>query len=169
MEAQARLFAGELERGIELARSADPIGEAADSEFLWRRHTVYGDHAAMVGRPLEALVHYAESLEQAQIRGNEMQILFDLIGVASALAAGGADEDAVEVAALAEKQIDELGIPGASAVHLLGQDQHLEARRRLDPEVIQEREARGQAVPAGQRVSRACELARAHAFSNSRA
>ena len=170
MEAQARLFAGELDRGIELATSSEPIGEAADSEFLWRRHTVYGDHAAMAGRPLEALAHYAESLEQAQIRGNEMQILFDLIGVASALAAAGADEDAVEVAALAEKQVDELGIPGASPpVHALGQDQHLAARRRLGPEVTQEREARGQAVPAGQRVSRACELARAHAFSSSHA
>ena len=108
-----------------------------------------------------ALWNAIRSLEEAQLRGNEMQILFDLLGVASALAQLGADEDALEVAAMGEQQVAELGIPGASAVHLLGQDQHLGARERLDATKVRESEARGQAIPAGQRVTRACELARA--------
>src|SRR5207248_773383 len=140
LEAQARLFGGQLERADGLLAAAQPVGEAGEAEFLWRRHTLYGDLAAQSGRPEEALGHYARSLEEAQLRGNEMQILFDLLGVASALAQLGADEDALEVAAMGEQQVAELGIPGASAVHLLGQDQHLGARERLDATKVRESE-----------------------------
>jgi predicted ATPase/class 3 adenylate cyclase len=167
MEAQARLFGGDLDRARELHAAAAAIGEAADAEFLWRRHTSYGDYAALSGRPHEALGHYANSLEEAQIRGNELQVLFDLFGVASALGAVGADEDAIEVAALADQQIAELGIPGATAVHLMGQDQHLGVRKRLDAATLEASEARARAVPAGQRVTRACQLARARVLMTS--
>jgi predicted ATPase/class 3 adenylate cyclase len=167
LEAQAHLFAGDLDRALELENAAIPIGEAAEAEFLWRRHTIYGDHAALSGRPHEALGHYANSLEEAQTRGNEMQILFDLFGVASALADAGADEAAVEVAALTDKQLAEMGVSGATAVHLLGQDKHLAARERLAAATLQACEVRGRAVPAGQRVTRACQLARAHALTMS--
>jgi tetratricopeptide (TPR) repeat protein len=163
LESQARLFAGQQDRALELLATAVPIGEAADAEFLWRRHTVYGDHAALSGRPREALDHYAQSLEEAQLRGNEMQALFDLIGVASALAALGADEDALEVAAMADTQMTELGIPTATAVHLLGQEEHVPAAERVGPKRAKQAKLRGGAVPAARRVARACEIARARA------
>jgi predicted ATPase len=165
LESQARLFAGQHDRALELMAAAEPIGEAMDAEFLWRRHTLYGDHAALTGRPREALESYAQSLEEAQLRGNEIQTLFDLIGVASALAALGADEDAVEVAAMAHKQMTELGIHAATAVHLLSQEEHPAAAERLEAGRAKQAELRGHAVPAGQRVPRACEIARVRAAS----
>jgi hypothetical protein len=162
LESQARQFAGELDRAAELQAEAERVGAPVDAEFLWRRHTVYGDLATLSGRPRDALEHYARSLEEAEVRGNEMQVLFDLLGVASALGVLEHDEEAVEVAGMAEKQIAELGGPEASVVHLLGQDAIVAARERLGSGPAAACDDRGRAVAAGRRVTRACELARAY-------
>ena len=70
----------------------------------------------------EALEHYSDSLEAAELRGNDAQVLFDLLGVANVLGVLGADQDAIEVAGMAEKLIAELGGPEVSATHLVGQE-----------------------------------------------
>lgn len=168
LHAQARLFAGEVDRAAEQQAEAERIGEAADAEFIWRRHTVYGDLAALTGRHAEALGHYAHSLEEAQLRGNEMQVIFDLLGVANALASVQEDEHSAEVAGMADQQVAELGGPEASGSHLMGQEPLLAARERLGAAGAAACDARGRAVPAGQRVTRACELARAVALVGSR-
>jgi predicted ATPase len=162
IEAQARQFAGQLDRAVEVLAEAEQVGEASDAEFLWRRHTVRGDLAALSGRPYDALGHYADSLEIAEARGNEAQVLFDLIGVADTLGGLGLDEDALLVGGMAAQQISELGGPEASGVHLFGQERLVAARERAGAAVAADWDARGRAVPAAQRVARTCLLARAH-------
>jgi tetratricopeptide (TPR) repeat protein len=168
IEAQARQFAGELDRAVELLAEAERVGEPVDASFLWRRHTVLGDLATLSGQSLEALEHYAYSLEAAELRGNDAQVMFDLLGVANALGALRADEEAVEVAAMAEKLVAELGGPEASGTHLVGQEAVVAARERLGPLATASCSARGHSVPPAQRVTRACELARAQALAGSR-
>ena len=104
LEAQARLFAGQLERAAEQLREARRIGEPVDAIMLARMPTIEGDLEMQSGRPREALGHYARSLEAAQARSDEVQVLFDLLGVAIGCAALGDDEDALLVAGLAEAQ-----------------------------------------------------------------
>jgi predicted ATPase/class 3 adenylate cyclase len=161
MEAQARQFAGELTIAAALQAEAERVGRPVDCHFLWRRHTIYADHAMLSGRPLEALSEYALSLEAAQVHGNEIQVLFDLVGVANALAAARDDQASVEVAAMAEQQMTELGGRTASDLEPLGYREIAEARDRLGPDQVEESEARGRSVAAAGRVGRACELARA--------
>jgi predicted ATPase/class 3 adenylate cyclase len=168
IEAQARQFAGEPDRAVELLAEAERVGQPVQASFLWRRHTVLGDLAALSGRSSEALEHYADSLEAAELRGNDAQILFDLLGVANALGVLGADEEAIEVAAMAEKLVAELGGPEASATHLVGQEAIDAARERLGPLRTANGASRGQSVPPARRVARACELARAWGLVGSR-
>ena len=168
IEAQARQFAGELDRAVELLAEAERVGEPVEASFLWRRHTVLGDLAALSGRSLEALEHYADSLEAAELRGNDAQVMFDLLGVANALGVLGADEAAIEVAGMAEKLVAELGGPEASGTHLVGQAAVVAARERLGPRATANCSSRGHSVPPAQRVARACALARAHALTGSR-
>jgi tetratricopeptide (TPR) repeat protein len=168
IEAQARQFAGEPDRAVELLAEAERVGQPVEASFLWRRHTVLGDLAALSGRSSEALEHYADSLEAAELRGNDAQILFDLLGVANALGVLGADEEAIEVAAMAEKLVAELGGPEASATHLVGQEAIDAARERLGPLPAANGTSRGQSVPPARRVARACELARAWGLVGSR-
>jgi tetratricopeptide (TPR) repeat protein len=163
LEAQARQFAGELDRAADLQAEAERVGTPVDADFLWRRHTVYGDHALLSGRPADSFEHYARSLEAAEEHDNQMQVLFDLLGVATALATLEDDAQALEVTAMATALMSELGGPGAVAAHLLGQDTIAAARERLGPVATAAAEQRGRTVPVAQRVSRACELARAYA------
>jgi predicted ATPase/class 3 adenylate cyclase len=168
IEAQARQFAGELDRAVELLAEAERVGEPVDAAFRWRRHTVLGDLAALSGRSLEALEHYADSLEAAELRGNDAQVMFDLLGIANALGVLGADEVAIEVAGMAEKLVAELGGPEASGTHLVGQEAVVAARERLGPPATTSCISRGHCVPPAQRVTRACALARAQALAGSR-
>jgi predicted ATPase/class 3 adenylate cyclase len=162
LQAQAYLFGGDIERAAELRAEAERIGEPADAQFLWRCHTVDGDIALFSGRPADALEHYARSLEEADLRGNQIQILFDVLGVAGALGGIGEDEAAVEVSGIADRQIEEIGAREGSLIYHLGYDDFATAQERLGPEATAEHKARGAAVPAAGRVARACELARAH-------
>ena len=162
IEAQARQFAGEFDRALELITEAERVGGPVDSAFLWRRHTVLGDLATLTGKPHDALAHYADSLEGAEQRHNDAQVMFDLLGVANALAMVGSDEDALEVTGMALQLVAELGGPeAAAATHLLGRDEVTAARERLGASAASACIARGRTVGAGQRVTRACVLARA--------
>jgi hypothetical protein len=87
-------------------------------------------------------------------------VYFDLVGMAIALAALHRDEDAVEVTALARSQAEDLGGRAGEVLgHSLGESWIEQATERLGPERESAARARGTAVPAGQRVARACALA----------
>jgi hypothetical protein len=128
--------------------------------------TQLGDLAVARGRPAEALEPYARSLESAERRGDALQVFFDLAGMANALGALARDEDAVEVYALARSQAEDVG---ESAVqlgeHLLGDSWVRSAAERLGGEGEAAARSRGHAVPPGQRVARACALARVPALA----
>jgi hypothetical protein len=162
LEAQARLGAGELDRAEKLLAEAQRIGGPLDTKALWHIDTLHGDLAMQSGRPRDALEPYARSLEAAELRGDALQVLFDLQGVASALALLGADSDALEVSGLVEAQGLDIGGAGASYVHhTLGSDPVTAAEQRVGAPASQLK-ARGGAVPGSARVARACQLARAH-------
>jgi hypothetical protein len=113
-------------------------------------------------RPHDAIEHYSRSLEEGQERRNELQVLFDLLGLGNALATLGDDAAALEVVGLAETQIAEMGGREATGVeHLLGADEVLAAEQRVGHPAASDLRGLGRAVPAGGRVARACELGRA--------
>lgn len=159
-ESQARLDAGEIDAAYALAAQAEQIGTGADADGAWRCHTSYGDASLASGRPRDALRHYARSVEEAHNRGDAMQELGDVIGIASALALLGLDEDAMEVAGIAAAQNTELLGDSTASMWQWTEESILAAKGRLGPTATQTFEARGRAVPAGQRTMRACQLAR---------
>ena len=100
--------------------------------MLWHIDTVKADLALLTGRPQHALVHYVLSIEAAQARGDELQVFFDLFGIALALAELCDDTDALEVHAMAEAQGEQIGGLDTGAVgHLLGQDPIVAAEARV--------------------------------------
>ena len=158
MEAQARLFAGDLDRATQQFAEAERLGEPVDAAWLGGRETSRADLAVASGRPEEALEHYALSLEAALVSGNSFQIFTDLTGLAYALASAGHDVAALEVAGLASAQGAEVG---ASSLNIMsGGEELAAAEQRLGPAGAEHR-ARGIAVPTGGRVARACALAHA--------
>lgn len=161
-EAQAHLLAGNRHRAAEQLAEGERIGAPVDANLLWSAETMHGDLAMASGRPRDALEHYAHSLEAAQARNDGLQVLFDLLGIATALADLCDDAEALEVAGLAEAQgVDMAGVPAAMTVgHLLGRDSLVAAEERAGPLGARELKARGRDVPAGNRVTRACQLAR---------
>jgi predicted ATPase len=161
LNAQAHLSNGDFEGASRLLEQADRLAERSDADFIWRRLTLLGDTAAMQGRFDQALEFYAESLEEAERRGHAMQILFDLMGTALSLASAERDTDAIEVLALAERHAAEIGGRAGIAFHMLSGEPLVQAEARLGPSRVAEARARGEQVPAAQRVTRACQLCRA--------
>ncbi|MEA2135554.1 MAG: hypothetical protein QOC68_3463 [Solirubrobacteraceae bacterium] len=161
-EGQALTFAGEHERAAEALADAERIGAPVDAKQLGQIDTVYADLAMQRDRPHEALPHYVRSIEAAESRDDLLQVHFDLQGLANALARLEHDAEALEVHALAEAHGSEMGGPGGSIVdHLFGRDPIILAEQRAGAAAAAENHARGYAVPAGRRVFRACQLARA--------
>jgi predicted ATPase/class 3 adenylate cyclase len=158
--AEAHLFAGDLDRAAEQLAEAERIGAPVDASKLWCVETAHGDLAMASGHPREALEHYARSLEAAQARKDDLQVLFDLQGIAIGLAVLGDDAEALEVAGLAEAHgVDMSGPAALTVAHVLGSDSLVAAEERVGAATA-ELKARGKAVPAGSRVARACQLAR---------
>jgi class 3 adenylate cyclase/predicted ATPase len=162
LEAQAHLFHGDFERARERFADAERADALIPTQLLTAADTFRGDFAMRLGRPEEALEPYARSMSTAEARGNDLQVLFDLLGVATALAACGRDVEAIEATGLAEAQGVEVAsmsdFAGASFTHLLGDAAIVAARDRLG-DAAREPLARGRAVPAGRRVATACALA----------
>ncbi len=158
-EAQARMAAGELDRARELLVEAGEIGAPVDAKMLEARDTLEADLALLSRRPRDALEHYARSMESAQARADVQQVWFDLCGTAAALALSGDDAEALEVVALAESQARENGAHANAAQGVLGWEHVVAAAERLGPRRVGELKALGVAVPAGERVVRACDLA----------
>jgi predicted ATPase len=160
-EAQARMFAAEIARPLQQLVEAGEIGAAVDAKALWHVDTLRGDLAVMASRPGDSLEHYARSLEAAQTRGDQLQIFHDLSSVADVLAMLHEDASALEVAGLAEAQAHDLRGPSATAEHQFGDDTTAAAQERIGPTRSAELIAHGRAVAAGNRVTVACQLARA--------
>jgi hypothetical protein len=89
----------------------------------------------------------------------------DLTAIAHALARLGEDAAALELTGVVEALSAEmLGPEGPAVPHFPGIDDELAAAEaRAGAAAAAECKARGRAVPAGLRVTRACELARAFA------
>jgi predicted ATPase/class 3 adenylate cyclase len=162
LEAQAQVAAGALELGAERLAEAERVGGPPDVKLLWHKDTIYADLAMKAGRVQEALGHYARSLIAAEGRGDDLQVLFDLQGLANALATLERDRDAVEVFGLAEGLTAQMSdvIP-APVEHLFGMEPLAAAQQRLGPQAVGRCKALGREHPAARRVARACELARA--------
>jgi predicted ATPase/class 3 adenylate cyclase len=158
-EAQARMLTGQLDRATDQLAECGRIGATVDAKALWHVDTLTGDLAMLSGRPRAAFAPYARSLEAAQARGDQLQVFHDLEGVAKVLAILQEDADALEAAGLAEAQGHDLG---RTAAHLTAGDYVTAAEERLGAAVAGDLKARGRAVPAGNRVTVACRLARAY-------
>jgi tetratricopeptide (TPR) repeat protein len=159
--AQAHLFAGDLSRAAEQLAEAERVGAPADASKIRAADTLRGDIAMASGRPGDSLEYYAKSLEGAQAREEHLQVLFDLLGIATALARLRDDTGALEVAGLAAAQGADIGGPAANIItHMLGDDALTAADARAGSVRSAELKARGRAVPAADRVARACQLAR---------
>jgi predicted ATPase/class 3 adenylate cyclase len=160
LEAQALIAHGALEEAEGRLAEAERVGIAADAWALTHTDTVRGDLAMAAGRPENALGPYAQSLENAQIRGDQLQVLFDLRGIALALAALARDEEALEVHGLAEIEATELAGSQDAGQHLLGNLEHHAAEKRLGRTRASAARDRGRTVSPGLRVAVACRLAR---------
>jgi tetratricopeptide (TPR) repeat protein len=160
-EAQARIVARELDLAAELLAKAADIGAAVDAKALCFLDTLQGDLAVLSGELHAALEHYAHSLEAAQERGDQLQIYHDLRSVAHVLALLDEDRAALEVVGMTEAHTEEMRGPGAaSSEHLLG-DAVGAARERLGATLAKKLAAGGRVVPPGNRVTVACQRARA--------
>ena len=158
--AQAHLFAGHLDLAAEQLSEAEQIAAETGGKLLWSIDTVWADLAVSSGRIEDGLERYVRSLESAQARDDQLQVMFDLFGVANALALLHDDDHALETLGIAEAHAIEVSGPAARAVqHLLDRDLLTAAERLVGAEAADELKARGHAVPAGRRVSRACDLA----------
>jgi predicted ATPase/class 3 adenylate cyclase len=158
MEAQAYVFLGDVDGAAWRYVEGERIGAPVDTTVLWRRETFRADLAMAQGRHGEALGHYAASLATAQALGNEVQVLLDLEGVCWMLARLGRDADALEAAGLAEAQAKD--VQGSFEGSGVPYPEDLAApEARLGAAAAAELRAKGRAVPAGSRVSRARALA----------
>jgi predicted ATPase/class 3 adenylate cyclase len=160
LEAQARMAAGELNEAQARLSEAERTGEPVDASSMRFLDTLRGDLATASGRPADALEPYARSLELAQARGDALQVLFDLRGLANAVALIGRDADALELLGIAEMQATEIGPSGAVGEHLQGAEPVVAAHERAGTAAAADLTGRGRAVPSGYRVTRACQLAR---------
>jgi predicted ATPase/class 3 adenylate cyclase len=159
MDAQAHLFAGDVDGAATRYAEAERIGLPVDTTILWRRETFLGDLAMGQGRYEDALGHYGASLEVAQAIGNEVQVALDLQGAAWMLAKLGRDAAALEVAGIGDAQLFDVGGSFTGAGVPIEAHITAAARRLGEPAATELRES-GRAVPAGARVARAVALAR---------
>jgi hypothetical protein len=96
--------------------------------------------------------------------GDSSQVADDLFGVVDALAALGQDEEALEVAGIVESLMAEAGRSIAYPTRVVSRIEFLrDTEQRIGPARAAELKDRGRAVPAAERVARACQLARSHA------
>jgi predicted ATPase/class 3 adenylate cyclase len=159
LEGQALIGARLLDEAAARLAEARTVGSPVDAEALYSLDTLLGDLAIFNGRPTDAIEPFTRSLEQSLANGNFRQIMYDLFGVAEALAALGHDAESLEVAGMAESQGVEIG-----AAPDIPYVEHLrDLQQRIGPARAAELKQRGLADDPVERVARACQLARAHA------
>jgi predicted ATPase/class 3 adenylate cyclase len=161
-ETQARMLAGDLDRAAEQLAEVRRIGSPVHAKALWHIETLLGDLAVLSGEPQEGFEHYARSLEEAQARGDRLQVFHDLLGVANGLALLHRDTEALEVAGMVHAEgVDVGGSAAGMTEHIIADNALAAAQRRVGTELATELQARGRTIPAGRRVTVACERARA--------
>jgi tetratricopeptide (TPR) repeat protein len=162
MFTQALIATGRLEEAAERLEQTRRVAESVNASALRYIDTQTADLAMAAARPAEALDPYARSLEHAEARNDQLQVLFDLRGMANALGALAQDEAAVEVQGMAEAHAVGLGGDAQTmATHTLGDAPLQAAVARLGPELSAQALHRGRVVAPGLRVARACQFARA--------
>jgi predicted ATPase/class 3 adenylate cyclase len=143
----------DLDEGAALAASSDAV-------CAWFIDTVRADIDLVSGRPVAAAEGYLRSVQAAAARGDALQVSFDLHGIATAVAAAGRHEDALELSGSATAHDAHFGRGGDA---LTGDPIFLPpivaAREALGPERAAAAEARGRAVPQPQRLEHAYALA----------
>jgi class 3 adenylate cyclase/predicted ATPase len=160
-ETQARMLAGELDQAAAQLAEVKRIGEPVRAKALWHVETLLGDLAVLSGEPQAGFAHYARSLEEAQARGDRLQVFHDLLGVANALALLRRDTEALEVAGMVHAEgLDVGGSAAGTAEHIIADNALAAAQQRVGIDLAAELQARGRAIPAGRRVTVACERAR---------
>jgi class 3 adenylate cyclase/predicted ATPase len=157
-EAQALISARLFDEAAARLDEARTVGSPVDANVLYYLNTQLGDLAVLGGRPADALEPFARGLEQALADGLLMQIAWDMLGIAEALAALGHDAESLEVAGMAEGQGAEIGAATDPFDY-----EHLAAlEQRIGPARAKELKERGRAAGPADRVTRACQLARLH-------
>ena len=158
LEAHARRAAGELDRAAGLLDEGERVALDSDATALAALATFRAALALERGRPAEALEHYAQSLLEAERRGDALDVMWDLDGAATALGALGRDEDSLVVLGMLRGQAADLG--AAPAIGPIAGGHHLAAAEaQLGPHAAAAAEARGRAVPRWQRVTTVCRIA----------
>ena len=158
-EAQALMAARLLDEAAARVDEARTVGSPVDANALYDLDGWDGLLAVLAGRPGDALEPFARTLEQDLADGSYSQSASDLFIVADALAALGHDAESLEVAGMAESQSTEIG----GAPETLFVDHLAALERRLGQATAAELKERGRAANPGDRVARACQLARSHA------
>jgi predicted ATPase/class 3 adenylate cyclase len=162
LTAQARIVAGDLDHAAALLTEAEQVGLPVEAKMLRHLDTLRGDLAVAAGAPDAAIAHYARSLERAEARGDDLQVMFDLWGLVGALALIGQDSEAVEVAGIAQAHSREISGPASKTLqHMLTSGAVTVASQRLGASRAAEQTERGRSIPPGARVTRACRLATA--------
>jgi predicted ATPase/class 3 adenylate cyclase len=161
-ETQARILAGELDQAAAQLAEVRRIGDPVRAKALWHVETLLGDLAVLSGETQAAFAHYARSLEEAQARRDRLQVFHDLLGVAKALALLCRDTEALEVAGMVHAEgLDIGGSAAATTEHIIADNALAAAQQRVGINVATELQSRGRVIPAGRRVTVACERARA--------
>jgi len=160
MKVAALTGARRFDAAREALRECDRIAGGRQSPQLERLDSTRGDLARLAGEFDEAVIHYTRSLTTAELRMDPRSIYRGACGLARVLARKELDGPALELAGISEAQADDLEAEGFELVGFPFDDGELErASERVGGEVAQALIAEGRAVPAGQRVKRACHLA----------
>jgi predicted ATPase/class 3 adenylate cyclase len=160
-EAQALIVARRLDEAAARLDEARTVGSPVDANALRDLDSLLGDLALADGRPADALEPKARSLETAFADGDSGQAGIDLINMVEVLAALGEDEETLEVMGTAESLMAEIG---SNPTHVLSRLTFLtDIEHRIGSARAAELKELGRAVPAAERVTRVCRLARSHA------
>lgn len=131
------------------------------SMYARYEHNLHGDAERAAGRYAAAIELYIRSLHNSVARADELQAMYDLTGLAATLISDGALAGGLEAAGMARAVANEQFGSPTFADHAVGTHRILGAQAAVGAERAGHLQAAGLAVPAGQRVVRAAELAAA--------
>ena len=157
-EAQARIAAGDLDSAGELLDECERVARQADATALATLPALRAALALERGRAAEALERYAYHLLDSEGRRDALDVMWDLVSAANALAALGRDHDALVVLGMSGAQAADAGAMPAPE-HLTGNHRVLAAEQRLGPRAAEAAQTRGRAIELGQRVATVCRMA----------
>ena len=165
MEAQARMFTGDLEGAHRSLEIAEWMGSEVDTTRLRDRHAFRAAIAMHRGDLLAALDEVASAVQSAHGRGSDLHVQSNLASAVEILAILEYDTEAVELfGLLAALTADVLG-PAGDPYDQISAEKLRAAEARLGESAAATR-TRGFTVPAGMRLVRANELLAAARISS---